>query len=569
MFVFAILIGIYSYLILALGLLGILYKSYIILLTITYVLINFYFYRRKLKMNLLRCFKTFKKIQKHYISWIKRNLLFTLLLSILLLQSVINFMGALGPELGFDALWYHLTLPKIYLMKHSVDHIPGGLLYYSNMPKLTEMLYMSALTISNETLAKLIHFSFGILTLIAIYKLSSKFFSQKIALLVVVVFYSNLVVGWQSITAYIDLTRAFFEVMALWGFINWWMKGDRKWLAISAIMLGLAVSTKLLAIGSLLIFIVLIIYRWLHGENKSLKLLARNILLYCFIVISLPLPWFAFSLSHTGSPIYPFFTNIYKVNFDVGLLDPSRFLFDTWNLLTRSPDPISPIYIIFLPLVLIFYKKFRPEMKLVAIYSLLAIVIWYFTSRTGGGRFILPYLPAFSIVVARIVDKMGIYSSSDPPSGGESRSFKVLDFARTINFRLLCIGLIIFVSLISIFYRGFANSRYIPVILGAQTKEEFLSSNLNFSFGDFYDTDGYFKNNIKPTDKVLLYGFHNLYYVDFPFIDSSFVKRGDRFNYIAVQNSILPQRFLMFDLIYSNPKTYVNLYSIGGKKWVY
>ena len=102
-----------------------------------------------------------------------------------------------------------------------------------------------------------------------------------------------------------------------------------------------------------------------------------------------------------------------------------------------------------------------------------------------------------------------------------------------------------------------------------QSRSEFLSKNLNFSFGDFYDTDDYFRKNIKQNDKVLLYGFHNLYYVDFPFVDSSWVKKGDSFNYIAVQNSDLPKRFVDWDLIYNNSLTKVKLYKKGNVRWAY
>lgn len=161
MFTTAILIGIYSYLIFLLGVLGFIYRQHIILLTVIYLAIALYSYREKLKMNLLRCFETFKKIQKPYLEKI--------FLGIIILQALINLVGVLGPELAFDALWYHLTLPKIYITNHSISHIPGGLLYYSDMPKLTEMIYVSALTFGNEITAKFIHFSFGILILIAIY----------------------------------------------------------------------------------------------------------------------------------------------------------------------------------------------------------------------------------------------------------------------------------------------------------------------------------------------------------------------------------------------------------------
>ena len=129
--------------------------------------------------------------------------------------------------------------------------------------------------------------------------------------------------------------------------------------------------------------------------------------------------------------------------------------------------------------------------------------------------------------------------------------------------------MLIFIALFSLVYRFGANLKYIPVIVGIQSKSDFLSENLNFSFGDFYDTDGFFERNIKKSDKVLLYGFHNLYYIDFPFIDSSWVKKGDRFNFIAVQNSTLSSRFRSWRLIYYNSLTKVEVYSLEGKKWTY
>ena len=203
MFKLAILIGIYSYLIFALGLLGILYRENIIFLTLIFFLIVFFIYKRFLSINSLKNFKKFKELHK----------LSVVFLALILLQAFVNLIGALGHELGFDALWYHLTLPKIYLINHSIDYISGGLLYYSAMPKLTEMLYIAGLAVGNEIFPKLIHFSFGILSLIALYKLSVMFLSIKWSFLACVIFYSNLVVGWQSITAYIDLARTFFEAI--------------------------------------------------------------------------------------------------------------------------------------------------------------------------------------------------------------------------------------------------------------------------------------------------------------------------------------------------------------------
>ena len=39
------------------------------------------------------------------------------------------------------------------------------------------------------------------------------------SLLAVLLFYTNLVVGWMSITAYIDLSRTYFEIMSFLSFV--------------------------------------------------------------------------------------------------------------------------------------------------------------------------------------------------------------------------------------------------------------------------------------------------------------------------------------------------------------
>ncbi len=329
-----------------------------------------------------------------------------------------------------------------------------------------------------------------------------------------------------SITAYVDLARTFFEIMAILGFINWTKRKGKKWLIVSAAILGLAVSTKLLALGSLLIFVILIVI---------LTRKITDLLTYCFLAFVIPLPWFIFSYIQTGNPVYPFFSNIYSVNFNFNLINPLNL-----------PDPISPLYVVFLPISLLIYRKLKPALKIISLYSFFAIIVWCLTPQTGGGRFILPYLPAFSLITVAAINMI-----------------------KRVALRNVFIGLIVVLALFSIIYRGVANSKYIPVVLGQESKSQFLTNHLNFSFGDFYDTDGYFTKKIKKTDTVLLYGFHNLYYVIFPFIDSSYVKRGDMFNYIAVQGENLPQRFKFWNLIYYNIKTNVQLYSIGGLRWIY
>jgi len=533
MFEIAFIIGTYSYLIFSLGIFEVLYKNVVIISTLIYLLLAAVYFFKNHRLNI-----RYPKIKLDKIS--------KFLLLVLGLQIAVNLIGVLGPEISFDALWYHLTLPRIYLASHAILNIPGGLLYYSDMPKLTEMLYVGALSFGSEIIAKFIHFSFGLFLLITIYQISKKFLSQKFSLIATLVFYSSLVVGWESITAYVDLSWAFFELMALWGILNWFENKSRRWLLVSGLMLGLAISVKVIAFESLIIFLGLFIYDMYQHKSKIL-LLIKNYSVFFGASIIVPLPWFIFSFINTGNFFYPYFS---KLAVDSGqtfsLLNFTFILRDFYNLFLNLNDPISPLYLILLPVILVALKKSDFRIKMMFTYAFLGFLIWYLIEQVRGGRFLLPYLPAFSILASYSIYKL-----------------------KSRNMQKFLIVVVILVALSSVSYRALANSKYLPVILGQETKAEFLTKNLNFSFGDFYDTDGYFQKQIKASDKVLLYGFHNLYYLDFPFIDSSFVKKGDKFNYIAVQNSILPERFSDWKEIYYNKITKVGLYSKGGKQCVY
>jgi 4-amino-4-deoxy-L-arabinose transferase-like glycosyltransferase len=553
MFAIALFICIYSYVIFLTGVYGVLTKGNVVILTLICLFLFFFVQKKTVTLFLQKFTKkriNFTKLRSNYSV---ETLLPLGLLFLLVILAVVNLVGTLGPELAFDSLWYHLTLPQLYLLHQMIYHIPGGLLYYSDMPKLGEMLYIGALSFGNEITAKLIHFTFGLLVVIALYTFSKKYFNQTVSLLIVLIFYSNLVVATESITAFIDLTRTFFEFLALWGLISWSEKGDLKWLGLSALMVGAAITTKVLAVGSLIIFTPLIIsiifdpkmsanVKMFHIHVKNKVGYVITVLLgYWIIALLVPLPWLIFSYLNTGNPFYPFFSQIYEIV-------PNRpnlleFFADIWNLFMYSPDPISPIYLIFLPLLLVTYSKFNKQMKLILMYCGMSLIVWYFTPRTGGGRFILAYLPAFSIICGAIYVECS-------------------NLTKTIwaNLSKLLLVIIIFVSLITIGYRSIANAKFVPVVFGVETKQQFLTNELNFGFGDFYDTDGYFSLKVKQTDKVLLFGFHNLYYVDFPYIDSTWVRKGDRFDYIAIQNGKLPNRFKDWQLVYSNDKTMVQLY---------
>lgn len=462
-----------------------------------------------------------------------QNTFFYVLFTLFLFHVLVNLIGALGPELAFDALWYHLTLPKIYLINHAIIHIPGGLFYYSDMPKIAEMFYTVALSIHSEIIAKLIHFSFGLLSCFALYRVARKFFTPLISLFCVIIFYSSLVVGFESITAYIDLVRTFFEIMSFWAWFDWYKTKQTKFLYLAGLFIGFAITTKLLSFGSLGILLVLTLF----FSSSQPKYLIKIVPLFLLSALVVPLPWFIFSYLHTGNPLYPFFTQTYPVSHSLSLFNPLKFLQDIWQIFTHADDPISPVYLGLLPLIIVSYRKMPPNIRILVWYTILAILVWYITPRTGGGRFLLPYLPIISLL------------------GG----WCVTYFEKTPYAKLLT-SFIVMTFVISLFYRGTANAKFIPMLFGTETKTQFLTNHLNFSFGDFYDTDGYFATRLGTHYPVLLVGFHNIYYVDFPFIDSSWITKTNTIHGIAVQHAQLPPQYKEWKKVYQNPKSGVIFY---------
>lgn len=424
---------------------------------------------------------------------IKINHLLTFLL---LLQVLVNLVGALGPELGFDALWYHLTSAKLFLLKKSINPIPGNLLYWSGLPRLGDIIYAFALHLWDERLPKLIHLSFGVLSALLVYKIAKRYYSKTSGLVAANLFYSTLLVGWLSTTSYIDLILVFFLLLALVS-RNWWGR---------ALSLILASATKLHAL-----------------------VIGLSITLVPWGVIGV-LPFVIINQKLFGNPFYPFFQN-----FDLG----GEYFFNGFAYWLSRPlrlffDPIFRVGpVIF---VLFLFSLKQKINKNQAITLLAAFFIWWLGPGTGFGRFALFFLSLLSIKASSL-------------------------FIKSNNKYLY--SLVIIHSLFGIFGRAWANQKYLPVILGNQTKDQFLSQRLKFHFGDFYDLDGWFSKNIKTSDKVLVLNIHNLYYLDFPYDHESWAEDIKNYTHVLVGGKAdLPQKYGNLPLIYQNQKSQVKVYKI-------
>lgn len=257
-----------------------------------------------------------------------------------------------------------------------------------------------------------------------------------------------------------------------------------------------------------------------------------------FVLVSLliAVPWFTYSYLHTGNPFYPLFTHLTLRNFSLDLFSPATVIKTLVETLLFAPDPLHPFYMISIPFIFFAFGTLFKKNKLILLYTVTSFLVWYFTTQSGGTRFLTSYLPIYTVIGFMSIQKV---------------KDKFVEKLVILVLFLMC--------LVGIIYRGMANARYIPYLFGFESKQKFLLKELNFTFGDFYDEDQKIKK-IVGDSRVLLVNMHNIYYVDFKFTLDE--QDPAEYEYVLVQRASLPEKFMKASKVYENAKTGVILFKL-------
>jgi len=166
--------------------------------------------------------------------------------SVVVLMAIVNFVAALAPELGSDALGLHLALPVIYARTHRLSPVPW--LAPSYWPMLNgAMLYTLATLLLSPGVAKLLHYTFGLLDVALLFCLGRRLGGTRVGFLASFIFYSFSIVWVESGTVHIDLAFVFYTVLMIFAVLLWTESSQRRWLIIAGVLGGVGTGVKLLA----------------------------------------------------------------------------------------------------------------------------------------------------------------------------------------------------------------------------------------------------------------------------------------------------------------------------------
>lgn len=490
-----------AYCVYLLGLLGVLYKSvlwaYVLALTVM------------LLPGMWRTLGVFyEKGRERVRSFTLRKYSFLsyLLAFFFALHALFNLIGALAPETVFDAIWYHLALPKIYLANHRIFFVPY--ISYAAFPRTIEMLFALAMGLHRDILAKLIHYSFGLLTAAAVYACFRRYFSSRVPLLAAAVFYIMQPVNMLSATAYIDLALTFYEFLAVYALFSWWFSKDRSWLLLSGVLTGISLGTKHQAILLVLSVFSLLFLHFLFEDRRARKWFS-NLVVYALPAAFIALPWYLESHIRTGNPFYPLFNTFFgtgesyektmfastgKSSWYAGhsVLEYFTLL---WKFTMGNYEGwLSPLFLFFLPAVLLIKEKPK-VLKLSLVFAWLFYTAYFVIVPFYTVRYFLPLAPVLSLVAAWVL--LDLWSRERFWRG---TIFVVIFLTFSIN-----LGLLAFKSLPAA-----------RVVLGLKDRDTYLSETLVW-----YDVNRFIKNELPAEHKILVSGAPLFYYFDFNYVYGS------------------------------------------------
>jgi hypothetical protein len=336
--------------------------------------------------------------------------------AIALVGVLIAFVGALAPEIEYDALWYHLWLPKLWLEQgRPVDTVVD---YISLYPLTWELVFSGGIVWGGPVAAKLLHFACLLLTGLLTYQLTRHFMPLASPWLAVALFVTVPTVLWEATTAYIDLAFAFHTGLVIYALLRY-VEGRRwQWLALAALNLGLALATKHLALF-VLVLAVSGLALWLWLQDRNLRHALAPAILLAGLSLLLPLPWYIRNWFAAGNPFFPDLHHVFGAfpperwnditehgltNFKNHFGDsrtPLNLLLLPWNMTVhaaRYGGTLGPIFLLLLPALLL-RRCAGATLWLVAIV-LAYIALWASPVSSFQMRFLVPVTPLLAVLAA-------------------------------------------------------------------------------------------------------------------------------------------------------------------------
>ena len=387
--------------------------------------------------------------------------------------AILALVQALTPPWDYDGLMYHLQGPRLYLEAGRILLTPD--VWQANGPMLGEMLYGLGLAFGSASFSRLLHLSVALLLAAATAGVAGRHLGGRAgwiagAILLGIPIYPI----WGSL-AFADIFLALFEWLAVSCLLRWTFEGNRRWLYLSGVLMGFALGSKYLALGTAPLLLLWIV---VHSRRQGAPAALANGLAFLVPAVVLSGPWFLKNWAWAGNPIYPFVfggpewdpTRLSHLMAYLGSFGTGRSLADylllPWNVYAQHvrfgtfmttielPSLIFPLAVLF-P----FFSP-SPSLRPLTWLGLGLFVVWAAGSQQI--RFLLPIFPVAAVLTASVLIRWW--------RGLEAR----------VGLRILVPALLIGGIASTLAYQVIflGNTRPLAVVIGRESKDSFLQRNV-------------------------------------------------------------------------------------------
>jgi hypothetical protein len=449
-------------------------------------------------------------------------------LGLIVTGQVLALVAALAPPTAKDTLLYHYALPKAWIAAGRAIEAPYNIAGY--YPLGVEMHAVWAMLLGGplgvraaEAAAGATLFLFAPLLAMVVYGWARERGADPAWAAVAALVIAWIPTGYDvAASAYVDLALAGYTALAVRMFGHWWATGRSRPLLGVAAGVGGALSIKLSAAFLLLPLALLGLLRALgrrQGEREATRpgtaLTAAGVLGALGLGVTFAAPWYARNWIRTGSPLFPFYLEMWPAQAPGWDLDRSRLYETLFSLYgdARSPldylwapirlavaaQPDRPAYydgvlgiafVFALPLLgwALWRRRLDVELRLAVLISTALFVFWLFSSQQL--RYLLPATPGLAVAIA--VAGHGLERTV-------SRPLRILVLAAA------ALGLPVLVAWFLALDPG-------RVVLGGEPREAFLARRL-----DYYPYYQVVNRDLPPTARVWLIDMRrDTYHLDRP-----------------------------------------------------
>ncbi len=436
----------------------------------------------------------------------------------LVILAIPSILTVLAPEIFYDSLVYHLALPKQWLLHGGFLATPS--VCYAGIPFNTELWYGLAMAIGDSSSAKAIHFLFGTGSVALLYVLGRRYGAPRGGLLAGLIFLSSPVVALEWVKTAVELSSTFFELLALYAMLLSFEFADpgmeKRWIALSALFLGVCLGTKYTIWIALPIFMAVMF--WERFQKDALPALIRKEFILAAAAFAAVLPWLVRNAVFYHNPFYPFFNSIFLrsapllpntagLRADAWQRSPGDFmtwkgmgsyLLELWNVSINGKtdaDFIGPMFLLFLPWL--FLIRWPDRLKPVFYIFILQWLAMTFSSRLI--RFTIPALALLALMI-------GVVLSGAPR---HFRRWSYLIFGGAILFNF-CNSTLILFSLESW-----------KVAAGQVSAGDYLSHSHSSYPTPYYPAADFINTHAPKSADVMVLGDARGFYLNRPFLTAS------------------------------------------------